>query len=209
MRRKSSRSFGETRAATTRKPFTVCACDTMDSISDPAVCLRRASTSRSRSRLCRSRRSTEVSSSDDGGTLRSRPRSLSRARSDRATCWATAPVAASARRTPAATPPSDRRRKVPTCPVALRCVPPQSSRLQSPIFTTRTTSPYFSPNRAIAPRARASSRPIRAVETGKSSRTLSLTISSILSICSCSDAVKCVKSNRSLSGATRDPAWWT
>ena len=35
--------------------------------------------------------------------------------------------------------------------VFLTCVPPQSSLEKSPMDTTRTFSPYFSPNRAIAP----------------------------------------------------------
>ena len=43
-------------------------------------------------------------------------------------------------------------------PVARTCVPPQSSVLNapSPIATTRTLSPYFSPKSAIAPDAIAS-----------------------------------------------------
>ena len=36
-------------------------------------------------------------------------------------------------------------------PVALTCVPPHSSRLKPGTLTTRTLSPYFSPNSAIAP----------------------------------------------------------
>ena len=41
-------------------------------------------------------------------------------------------------------------------PVARTCVPPHSSRLKPGIETTRTVSPYFSPNSAIAPAAIAS-----------------------------------------------------
>ena len=49
-------------------------------------------------------------------------------------------------------------RTTPISAVERTCVPPQSSRENSPspISTIRTTSPYFSPNSAIAPSARAS-----------------------------------------------------
>ncbi len=36
-------------------------------------------------------------------------------------------------------------------PVRRTCVPPQSSVEKSPNDSTRTSSPYFSPNSAIAP----------------------------------------------------------
>ena len=59
-------------------------------------------------------------------------------------------------------------------PVRRTWVPPQSSTDQpivlpvpSPIATTRTSSPYFSPNSARAPEARASSSAIRRVVTGE------------------------------------------
>ena len=45
----------------------------------------------------------------------------------------------------------------PSWPELWACVPPQSSRAQSPTETTRTSSPYFSPNSAIAPDLTASS----------------------------------------------------
>ena len=74
------------------------------------------------------------------------------------------------RRTPAATPLSDTMRKLPAWPVWLRWVPPHSSTdsvwASSPMLTTRTVSPYFSLNRAMAPLATASSCFISLVQTG-------------------------------------------
>ena len=61
------------------------------------------------------------------------------------------------RRTPEATEPSDLMRKAPALAVLSRWVPPQNSMEKSPISTTRTVSPYFSPKRAMAPRFLASS----------------------------------------------------
>src|SRR6266508_2946359 len=55
------------------------------------------------------------------------------------------------RRTPEATAPSETTLKSPIWPVAPRWVPPQSSVEKSPMRITRTRSPYFSPNSAIAP----------------------------------------------------------
>ena len=55
------------------------------------------------------------------------------------------------RRVPAETDSSPTILKRPTWPTRSRCVPPHSSREKSPIVTTRTTSGYFSPKRAIAP----------------------------------------------------------
>ncbi|KAG1226966.1 hypothetical protein G6F68_019659 [Rhizopus microsporus] len=69
---------------------------------------------------------------------------------------ALSPVMASIRRTPAATPPSETILNRPISPVRLTCVPPQSSR-EKPISNTRTVSPYFSPNSAMAPPLTASS----------------------------------------------------
>ncbi|CFU02720.1 Uncharacterised protein [Bordetella pertussis] len=60
------------------------------------------------------------------------------------------------RRTPAATPPSDTTLNRPMSPVRRTCVPPHSSR-EKPMSSTRTVSPYFSPNSAIAPPLTASS----------------------------------------------------
>ena len=61
------------------------------------------------------------------------------------------------RRTPAATPASLTILNRPMSPVRATWVPPHSSVEKSPIFSTRTWSPYFSPNSAIAPKAIASS----------------------------------------------------
>ncbi len=67
------------------------------------------------------------------------------------------PVSASMRRLPAPTEPSDVMTTVPICDERSTCVPPQSSRDQGPpISTTRTSSPYVSPNSASAPKSRAS-----------------------------------------------------
>ena len=67
------------------------------------------------------------------------------------------PVSAVIRRVPAETDSSPTILNRPTWPTLSRCVPPQSSRENSPIATTRTISGYFSPNSAIAPSALASS----------------------------------------------------
>ena len=61
-----------------------------------------------------------------------------------------APVIASIRRTPAATELSLIIRTIPILPVAETWVPPQNS-IELPNWTTRTSSPYFSPNKAMAP----------------------------------------------------------
>ena len=63
------------------------------------------------------------------------------------------PVTASIRRTLAALEVSCVILKTPISAVERTCVPPHSSRDQSPAPTStiRTTSPYFSPNSAIAP----------------------------------------------------------
>ena len=62
------------------------------------------------------------------------------------------------RRTLAALEPSEAIAKIPTSAVLATWVPPQSSRETSSTSTTRTQSPYFSPNSAIAPSASASVR---------------------------------------------------
>ena len=59
-------------------------------------------------------------------------------------------------------------------------MPPQSSRDHGPPMSTmRTSSPYFSPNRACAPRAFASSMGRMRVETSRSVRIAVFTTSSI------------------------------
>ena len=76
------------------------------------------------------------------------------------------PQVASIRRTPEATLLSDLMRKGPALAVLSRCVPPQNSMEKSPISTTRTVSPYFSPNIATAPFFFASSMGNTSVTTG-------------------------------------------
>ena len=82
------------------------------------------------------------------------------------------PTRAVIRRVPAATDSSPMILKRPTCPTLSRCVPPQSSREKSPIWTTRTMSGYFSPKRAIAPWALACSIGMCDQLTAAASRTL-------------------------------------
>src|SRR5207244_1992765 len=119
---------------------------------------------------------------------------------------AAAPATASMRRTPEATAPSSATLKNPIWPVASRCVPPQSSVENSPIFTTRTRSPYFSPKSAMAPAASASFRSISRWVTGVLACTCSLTSSSTCSISRSLTAPPWEKSKRRWSGATSEPA---
>ena len=74
------------------------------------------------------------------------------------------------RRTLAADDVSPRMWNTPISAVVRTCVPPHSSREYepSPIWTMRTTSPYFSPNSAIAPRLLASTRVVEIARTGSS-----------------------------------------
>ena len=97
-------------------------------------------------------------------------------------------------------------------PVRRTWVPPHSSTDQpsvlpppSPMATTRTSSPYFSPNSARAPDAIASSTAISRVVTGAFCKTMSLAKSSIRSISSARIGFGWEKSKRSRSGATSEP----
>src|SRR6266849_2469317 len=74
------------------------------------------------------------------------------------------------RRAPAPTELSFRIANGPISAVERTCVPPQSSTDQPPMSTTRTTSPYFSPNSIIAPSLRASARGGSYVRTGRFSK---------------------------------------
>ena len=56
---------------------------------------------------------------------------------------------------------------MPTSAVLATWVPPQSSRETASTSTTRTHSPYFSPNSAIAPSFSASARSISSQRTGR------------------------------------------
>src|SRR5216683_7942838 len=133
----------------------------------------------------------------------------------RRTCSsAAAPANASMRRTPAATAPSPTILNRPISPVRSAWVPPHSSTeyfLPSPppIDSTRTSSPYFSPNSAMAPAAIASSGVISRVSTGLFSRIRSLTSSSILRSSSSEIGLVWLMSKRSRSGATSEPFWVT
>ena len=99
---------------------------------------------------------------------------------------------------------------LPTSPVFFTCVPPQSSVEKyllpsSPINTTLTSSPYFSPNKAIAPCSIPSSGVISRVTTSVFEFTNLLTFSSIFFISSSVIGFIWLKSNLNLSGATNDP----
>src|SRR3954468_6314960 len=122
----------------------------------------------------------------------------------RSSSIATGPVIASMRRTLAALEVSVVTLKAPISAVARTCVPPHSSRDQSPspTSTMRTTSPYFSPNSAIAPSERASSSVVVSARTGWLARIHSFTQSSTKRLSSSDSGAPWVKSKRSLSGPT-------
>ena len=116
-----------------------------------------------------------------------------------------APVIASMRRTPAATELSLMIRTIPILPVADTCVPPQNS-IELPNWTTRTSSPYFSPNKAIAPSSLAFSiGRLRYSVKGIFSRILVLTKCSTSRSCSSVTFWKWEKSKRKDSGVTKEP----
>ena len=156
------------------------------------------------------RRRQQAASSPPCGGSRSRreARRLSRERASRS-AHASPEVTASIRRTPAPTEPSERTTNGPISAVDLTCVPPQSSVEKPGISTTRTMSPYFSPKSIIAPSRRASSIGVSKTCTGRFWKTFSLTICSTRSRSSTVSACSCVKSKRSLSGRTAEPAWRT
>ena len=137
-----------------------------------------------------------------------RSSSASRARSCRS-AYASPEVTASIRRAPEPTEPSERITNGPISAVERTCVPPQSSREKPSISTTRTMSPYFSPNSIIAPSLRASSIGVSKMRTGWFAKTCSLTIRSTSVRSSGVSALSCVKSKRSLSGRTAEPACLT
>ena len=74
------------------------------------------------------------------------------------------------------------------------------------MFTTRTTSPYFSLKSAVAPAAFACSMVISDTVTSMPSRIQSLTISLMRCSSSGVTAEKCVRSKRRRSGSTSEPA---
>ena len=116
------------------------------------------------------------------------------------------PVMASMRRTPEATEPSEVMTNIPTLAVLSRCVPPQNSIEKSPIFTTLTVSPYFSPKSDIALSFFASSKGITCVSISAPSRIISAITVLTWPISSAVSAEKWVKSKRRWSGSTREPA---
>ena len=97
-------------------------------------------------------------------------------------------------------------RNGPIFAVLSTCVPPQSSMDLPPMFTTRTTSPYFSLKSAVAPLALACAMDVSDTVTSMPSRIQSLTISLTRSSSSGVMAEKCVRSKRRRSGSTSEPA---
>ena len=118
-------------------------------------------------------------------------------------------MTASIRRVPAPTDDSERIANGPISAVQRTCVPPHSSVEKPGISITRTSSPYFSPKSIIAPSLRASAIGVTNACTGRFSKTVSLTIFSTASRSSAVSDWRWVKSKRSLSGRTAEPAWRT
>ena len=116
-------------------------------------------------------------------------------------------------RLPDALAPSAKTLTMPMSPVRFTCVPPHNSTDQpsvlapgaEPIDTTRTSSPYFSPNSAIAPAEIASSGLISRVTTSSLSRISAFTWASISAISSAESGFGWEKSNRRRSSATSEP----
>jgi hypothetical protein len=152
-----------------------------------------------------SARSVSIASGRRSGSVRAAA-ALTRSRSSlwRSSLTASGPVTASIRRTFDALEPSDTILNTPISAVERTWVPPQSSREYdpSPISTIRTTSPYFSPNSAIAPSRWASSSVVVNGRTGSLRRIHSLTLSSTSRRSSSLSRWVCEKSKRSLSGPT-------
>ena len=119
------------------------------------------------------------------------------------------PVKASILLTPAPVPDSLTILKRPISAVLFTCIPPHNSIENGAILTTRTISPYFSPNKAIAPIDLASSILISWIRTSIALQISSFTLRSTKLISSCVIGPKCEKSKRSLSGSTNEPAWLT
>mmetsp|Transcript_7332 Transcript_7332/g.18172 ORF Transcript_7332/g.18172 Transcript_7332/m.18172 type:complete len:319 (-) Transcript_7332:2074-3030(-) len=120
-----------------------------------------------------------------------------------------APDTASMRRTPAATPASATILKPPISAVFLTCVPPHSSMETPGTSTTRTTSPYFSPNIAVAPFSLASAIGISPIDRSMPSPIQPFTRPSSIASSSTVGARGELKSKRRRSKVTREPAWDT
>ncbi len=171
----------------------------------------------SRSSRRRSSTSVPIRAGSSSGEIRS---SAAASRSSDSSCArcasAAAPVSVSIRRTPAATGLSETILKRPMSPVRRTWVPPQSSTEKgraeaepasrsSPMATTRTSSPYFSPKSASAPALTACSGVIRRVVTSLFSRMRVFTSDSIACTSSGESGRGWLKSKRMRSGATSDP----
>ena len=89
--------------------------------------------------------------------------------------------------------------------LAFFACPPPAGLSPMPIDTTRTSSPYFSPNRAMAPVSMASSMAISRVSTGAFCRMMAFAMSSTAATSSALIGLVCEKSKRSRSGATSEP----
>ena len=85
---------------------------------------------------------------------------------------------------------------IPIFAVLSRCVPPQNSSEYSPILTTRTVSPYFSPKSAVAPSFCASAIGSTCVVMSTPCKTISITADDTFASSSGVTAEKCVKSKR-------------
>ena len=85
-------------------------------------------------------------------------------------------------------------------------MPPQSSRAHSPTETTRTSSPYFSPNSAIAPTSTACAWVITSACTSRSSASSEFTRASTSCSTDGGTAALALKSNRNRPGAFSEPA---
>ncbi len=89
-------------------------------------------------------------------------------------------------------------------PVRATWVPPHSSR-ELPMSSTRTSSPYFSPNSIIAPVFCAASIGITRAWVAVLARISALTRASTSRICAAVIGVGCTKSKRVFSASTSEP----
>ncbi len=95
----------------------------------------------------------------------------------------------------------------PSWAVLCTWVPPHSSLEKSPMVTTRTRSPYFSPNSAMAPCFLASSMLMTSAVTSSSRARISLIFCSTSLRTVPGTAVGEPKSKRKRPGAFSEPAW--
>ena len=126
------------------------------------------------------------------------------------------PVTASIRRMPAAIPCSLTILNKPISPVRCTCRPPHSSMEKGlpslstvPIDNTRTVSPYFSPNSAIAPLSCACVMLSISTVAGWLARICWLTMFSMVMMSCSVKALSYEKSKRNTSLLTNDPFWVT